>query len=101
PSQCLPQSGLANAGRAFDQQMSLGKNRNQSQPQYVIFSANDAAKAVLQLGRAARGRYKGFGSHFSDSTMWLRGQLVTNVIEAFNTQPSAFSQNALKLFRVT
>ena len=45
PGQSLAKSSLADAGNAFDQQVSASQERNQREPDNIVLAANDLARA--------------------------------------------------------
>ncbi len=63
PREGLGQSGFADAGNAFDQQMSARQQGNQGQADDFILAANDLAQSFFQLGRASGGGGRGFRGH--------------------------------------
>ena len=49
------ESGFANPGNAFNQQMSAGKNRHQGQADDLVLATDDGAQSTLQFSCALQG----------------------------------------------
>ena len=85
----LSESGLANAGNAFDEQMSAGENTDQREADNVILTANHAAKSLFEFGGFVGNGDSGLGRHCFDSTIRCRWGGVTYVIgPAVSSQPN-------------
>ncbi len=68
----MGQSGLADAGDAFDQEMSASQHRNQRQADDVILAADDFLELIFQAGGPMRRGNHAFQGHGGDSTMRRR-----------------------------
>src|ERR1051326_6024791 len=60
PRHGLAESRLANAGNAFDEEMSAGKKRDDGQPDNIVLAANYLAEGIFQLSRAVRNGARDF-----------------------------------------
>src|SRR5579859_185724 len=62
-SERLSESGLADSGNAFDEQVSAGEDADQGEADDIVFAANDAAQGLFQLSGFVRNGDGGLGRH--------------------------------------
>src|SRR6266567_499357 len=63
------QSGLADSGYAFDQEMPASQHRYQRQADYLVLAAYDFLEFIFQAGGPMRRGNHAFEGHGGDSTM--------------------------------
>jgi len=60
----LAERGFADAGNAFDEQVSAGENADQGEADDVVFTANHAAQGSFKVGSFVRYGDGSFGRHW-------------------------------------